>query len=165
MAAPGAPLLRLEDARAFRLEVHVDESRIRDIAIGAAVAVTLDSGNAAAPSPIAGRVDEIGRAVDADARAFIVKIALPSTGALRSGMFGRASFEGAPRRALRVPPQAIVRHGQLTSVFIVDGGVARVRLVSVRGDEVLAGIADGEFVIVSPPAGLSDGRAVTGRTR
>src|SRR4029079_8207341 len=34
MALPGSPLLRLEDTRAFRLEVRVDESRIADIRNG-----------------------------------------------------------------------------------------------------------------------------------
>ena len=34
MAAPGTPLMRVEDARAFRLEVRVDESRIGQIAPG-----------------------------------------------------------------------------------------------------------------------------------
>jgi len=165
MAAPGAPLLRLEDARAFRLEVLVDESRIEQVATGAGVAVTIDSGSAGTAAAVTGRVDEIGRAVDADARAFLVKIALPFTGALRSGMFGRAAFDGAPRRALRLPAGALVRQGQLTSVFVVDGGIARLRLVSMRGDEVLAGVTEGEWVVLSPPPGLADGHAVAERTR
>ena len=163
MAAPGTPLLRMEDARAFRLEVQVDESRVRHVAQGAAVAVVLEA--PAAGTAVEGRVDEIARAVDADSRAFIVKIALPANGAIRSGTFGRAIFDGAPRRALRVPESAIVRHGQVTSVFVADAGVARLRMVSVRGGEVLAGLAEGETVIVSPPPGLTDGRAVTVRSR
>lgn len=163
MAAPGMPLLRLEDTRGFRLEVRVDESRARDIAPGAPVDVALDAGDPAAT--ITGRVEEVSRAVDADTRAFVVKIALPQHAGLRSGTFGRARFTGAERRALAVPAEAIVRHGQVTSVFVVENGVARVRLVSVRGTEVLAGLADGDVVILSPPAGLADGRAVAVRGR
>ena len=37
MAAPGTPLIRLEDTRGFRLEVRVDESRIGQISSGATV--------------------------------------------------------------------------------------------------------------------------------
>ena len=41
MAAPGTRLLRVEDARAFRLDVRVDESRIAEIAPGASVPVAV----------------------------------------------------------------------------------------------------------------------------
>src|SRR4029079_2827804 len=100
-----------------------------------------------AMTSIPGTVVEVSRAVDADARAFLVKIALPDTAALRSGEFGKARFSGTPRRALTIPASAIVRRGQLTSVFVVDKGVARVRLVNLSESEVLAGLAESELVI------------------
>jgi multidrug efflux pump subunit AcrA (membrane-fusion protein) len=157
MASPGMPLLRLEDTRGFRLEVRVDESRIGRIRQGDSVAVFLGVETTA----ITGTVDEVSRAVDADARAFLVKIALPEAQGLRSGEFGKARFAGTPRRALTVPASAIVRRGQLTSVFVVDQGTARVRLVNLTESEVLAGLTDSEVVILSPPAGLTDGRRVS----
>ena len=157
MASPGMPLLRLEDTRGFRLEVRVDESRIGRIRKGDSVPVFLGAETTA----ITGTVDEVSRAVDADARAFLVKIALPEAQGLRSGEFGKARFAGTPRRALTVPASAIVRRGQLTSVFVVDHGTARVRLVNLTESEVLAGLTDSEMVILSPPAGLTDGRRVS----
>jgi hypothetical protein len=104
---------------------------------------------------------EVSRAVDADARAFLIKIALPDAAGLRSGEFGKARFGGTPRRALTIPSSAIVRRGQLTSVFVVDRGVARVRLVNVNESEVLAGLTESEAVILSPPAAVTDGRRVS----
>jgi RND family efflux transporter MFP subunit len=157
MASPGTPLLRLEDTRGFRLEVRVDESRVTQIRNGESVAVFLG----AQTSLIKGTVVEVSRAVDADARAFLVKIGLPDVPRLRSGEFGKARFNGTPRRALTVPPSAIVRRGQLTSVFVVDNGRARVRLVNVSESEVVAGLTESELVILSPPAGLTDDRRVT----
>ena len=157
MASPGTPLLRLEDTRGFHLEVRVDESRAARIRNGDSVPVLLGAGT----SSVNGTVTEVGRAVDADARAFLVKIALPGMPGLRSGEFGKARFSGIPRRALTVPPSAIVRRGQLTSVFVIDEGRARVRLVNVSESEVLAGLTESELVILSPPAGLVDGRRVT----
>jgi RND family efflux transporter MFP subunit len=159
MAAPGTPLMRLE-SRGFRLDVRVDESRIGQIAAGAVVPVSLDSGTDEGVSNVSGTVAEIGRAVDADARAFLVKITLPETIALRSGMFGRAHFSGKARRALTVPAAALVHQGQMTSVFIVEKGIARVRLVNVSGTEVLAGLSESDLVIVGAPPGLTDGRRV-----
>jgi RND family efflux transporter MFP subunit len=157
MASSGTPLLRLEDTRGFRLEVRVDESRVGQIRNGDSVPVFLGAGT----SLIKGTVVEVSRAVDADARAFLVKIALPDVPGLRSGEFGKARFGGTPRRVLTVPPSAIVRRGQLTSVFVVDKDVARVRLVNLSESEVLAGLTESEVVILSPPAGVTDGRRVS----
>jgi multidrug efflux pump subunit AcrA (membrane-fusion protein) len=157
LAAPGAPLLRLEDGTGFRLEVRLDESRASHLRHGDRVAVFLGT----AATAVEGTVDEISRAVDADARALLVKIALPGVPGLRSGTFGKARLAGPTRAALTVPPAAIVRRGQLTSVFVVEAGVARVRLVDVRDGEVLAGLAESEVVVLSPPAGLTDGRRIS----
>jgi RND family efflux transporter MFP subunit len=160
MAAPGTPLMRLEDTRRFRLDVRVDESRIGRIAPGATVAVALDGRADDAARAVDGTVTEIGRAVDADARSFLVKIELPADRSLRSGMFGRARFRTQSRRALTVPEAALVHRGQVTSVFVVEKDIARVRLVNVRGTEVLAGLSQGDVVIVTPPPTLTDGRRV-----
>jgi RND family efflux transporter MFP subunit len=157
MASPGMPLLRLEDTRGFRLEVRVDESRIGQIPNGGSVPVFLGTGTAS----IMGKVVEVSRAVEADARAFLVKIALPDAPGLRSGEFGKARFGGTPRRALTIPSSAIVRRGQLTSVFVVDNGVARARFVHLSESAVLAGLTEFEMVILSPPAAVTDGRRVT----
>jgi hypothetical protein len=62
---------------------------------------------------------------------------------------------------LTIPAAAIVRRGQLTSVFVVDKGVAGVRLVNLRGSEVLAGLTESDLVILSPPSGVTDGRRVS----
>jgi hypothetical protein len=45
-------------------------------------------------------------------------------------------------------------------VFVVDRGVAHLRLVNVRESEVLAGLTESEVVILSPPADVTDGRRV-----
>ena len=45
-------------------------------------------------------------------------------------------------------------------MFVVDNGMARVRLVSLSDSEVLAGLTESEMVVISPPAGLVDGRRV-----
>ena len=156
LASPGLPLLRLEEMREFRLEVLVDESRVGDVKTGEHVPVALDGGRRS----VLGTVIEVSRSVETDARAFLVKIALPTAPDLRSGAFGRARISGPTRRGLTVHASALVSHGQVTSVFVVDQDVARVRLVRVNGSEVVAGLAEGETVIQAPPAGLTDGRRV-----
>jgi RND family efflux transporter MFP subunit len=161
MAAPGTPLMRIEDTRRFRLDVPVDEARIGRVSPGATVAIAFDGRADAARRVVDGTVTEVGRAVDADVHSLLVKIELPADPGLRSGMFGRARFSTQVRRALMVPETALVHRGQVTSVFVVEQGIARVRLVNMRGTEVLAGLSDGDVVIVNPPPTLTDGRRVT----
>ena len=168
MAAPGMPLVRMEQGGAMRVDVRLDESRVAGVNLGDAVDVLLDA--SAHPRQAAGRVAEIARAAEAGAHAFLVKIDLPGEVHAPSGTFARAHFNGPSHRALVVPEVALVRHGQLTSVFVVEGDRARVRLVNAgdapRGSasagvfEVLSGLAPGEYVVVSPPPALHDSAPV-----
>jgi RND family efflux transporter MFP subunit len=176
MAAPGVPLLTVETADGFRLEVQVDEARARSLQMGDIVAVELErfgdveleegGGRLRPDTTVTGRIVEIARSVDPVGHTFLVKVQLPPTAAVRSGMFARARFESEERKALVVPASAIVRRGQLSLVFIVDsGGRARMRAItagSQSGDtvEVLAGLQAGEPVIVNPPAALVEGTPV-----
>lgn len=161
LAAPGAPLLALEQEGGYRFEAAVEESRLGIVRPGQVVRVRLD----ALGREIAGRVSEIVPAVDAAARAFTVKIDLPAAAGLRSGLFGRAMFEAGSRQAILVPASALVERGQLASVFVIEQGAARTRLVSpgARREgqvEILAGLSAGETIVAAVPPGLRDGARV-----
>lgn len=163
MASPGMPLVRVDDVRAFRLEVRLDESRTGFVGVGDAVTAIVDLPSG--PHSVSGTVSEVARAVDSDARAVLVKVDLPRVEGIRSGMYGRVEIPGQARRVLSVPDTAVVRHGQVTSVFVVDAERARLRLVNAgrsrRGTtEILAGLGEGETVVLAPPAGLGDGQRV-----
>jgi len=165
MASPGASLLTVEDTRAFRLEVRVDESRAALAPLNGTVDVVLDS-PAGAATRTAGRIAEIARVLDPGAHTFLAKIDLPVVEGLRSGMFARARFAGPPHDELAIPAGSVTRQGQLTSVFVVDEtATARLRLVTVgepAGDlvEVRAGLDTGEQVVLEPPSALVDGSRV-----
>jgi RND family efflux transporter MFP subunit len=165
LVAPGTPLLRMEDTRTFELEVRVDESRAARIAPKASVPVIVDGPDG--PMTLAGHVSEVARAVDSDSRTLLVTIALPSSpGVLTPGMYARAAFAGPAKRLLTVPDGALVRNGQLTSVFVVDAEHARLRFVNAGrsadgATEILAGLSEGETVVVNPPPGVRDGTPVT----
>ena len=82
--------------------------------------------------------------------------------------FGRARFSAGSRRALTIPASALVRRGQLAFVYLATpDDTARLRPV-VSGDaagdrvEVLAGLVDGDLVIVSPAPALADGMPIAG---
>ena len=170
MATPGTPLLTLEDSTAFRLEVRLDEARASQAAVGQAADVSVGEATTRPDAWIQGRIVEVTN-LDAAAHGFVVKIELPEAARVRSGQFGRARFPGPARRTLTVPAAALLRRGQLTFVFAVDaGGVARLRPIStgsaaVDRVEVLAGLRDGERVVIDSPASLTDGARVTGEKR
>jgi multidrug resistance efflux pump len=168
LATPGAPLLTLEDATTFRLEVPLDEARTAFVTLGQPVDVRIDEPTAAAPDTwVRGRVAEIAR-LDPASHTFLVKVDLPAGACNRSGLFGRARFSGPARRALVVPRSAVVPRGQLAFVYLVDpDGRARLTAISTGADdgdrrEVLAGVREKDAVVVNPPAWLTDGARVSG---
>ncbi|MCP5113553.1 MAG: efflux RND transporter periplasmic adaptor subunit, partial [bacterium] len=161
LAAPGAPLLEIERAGSFRLEAQVEESRLSAVRVGETVTVELD----ALDESIEATVTEIVPAVDAASRAFVVKINLPARAGIRSGLFGRARFETGGEPVVAVPLSAVLTRGQLRSVFVVDQGRARSRLLTLGTERdgmaaVLSGLTAGEEVVTEPPAGLRDGGRV-----
>ena len=100
---------------------------------------------------------------DAASRTFQVKFDLTATSGLRTGQFGRVSVPVAETRALQVPADAVIKRGQMELVFVVRDGRAVLRLVKtgkalngVVG--ILSGLEEGERVVVSNVANLTDGQ-------
>ena len=153
-AAPGMPLLTIEDANAFRIEATAPE----DLNVRAGDPVTIDTG----VQQIEARVTRVQPNVDASSRGSLVQIDLARGGVLRSGSYVRVLVATGQRDALTVPPTAIVQRGQLTSVFVVGpDGLAHMRLVRLGdGGEVLSGLDAGERIVVDA-AKVRDGVKVS----
>jgi RND family efflux transporter MFP subunit len=161
LATPGAPLLTIERAGTYRLEVPVEESRLALIRGGSEVTITLD----ALSRSFDATIGEVVPSVDAASRAYLVKIDLPAISQLRSGIFGRARFVVGSRSVLAVPTSAVMERGQVQSVYAVENGVARLRIVTIGRKaadraEVLSGLSAGEHVVSPIPVGLADGAKV-----
>ena len=167
LAAPGQPIVRIEQAGGYRLAVAAPESVVGRLRIGATMPVEITAlGEAGA---FDAKVVEIVPTVDPGARSFTVKLALPSNPLLRSGLYGRALLAGEERASLTVPAAAVVERGQLTSVFVAADGRARRRLVTLgerRGEafEVLSGLSAGDEVILNPGEVRDGGRVTGGRS-
>lgn len=151
MAAPGVPLLQVDQAGALQLNTTVDESVIGTIHMGMKVPVTIDDGAATS-----GVVAEIVPAADPSSHSFLVKIDLPSSTQTRAGMYGTAAFANGARDAILVPRTAVVARGSLNCAYVLDGqGIAQLRYLTLgetQGDlvEVLSGISAGEKLVVAP---------------
>ncbi len=160
-ALPGQAILVLEAPSALRFEAQVPEAAGSDLRVGDTARVSLDG----LEHELGGRIAEIQPASDDATRTRLVKIDLPETPGLRSGRFGRLLLPGAPAVAVTVPSGALVHRGQLESVFVVEGGRARLRLVRSGRErdgrtEISSGLGGGERVVVAGAAELVDGRRV-----
>lgn len=166
LAAPGQPLMRLQDAAHLRLYATLEASHAAAAVVGAAVSVRVgaDEGRV-----VGGRVSEVTPAADPGTRSLLVKIDLEPDSTLTPGLFARALLPLGRRAALRLPAAALVRRGGLTGAFVVEGGRAAFRMLVLAtpagGDpEVLSGLVAGDTVILDPPAGLEVGAPVEVRS-
>jgi membrane fusion protein, multidrug efflux system len=156
LATPGLPLVTVEQAGGYRLEVSAEESLGPRIRLGQPVDVAIES----LDRKLEARVSEIVPAVDPNSRGFIVKIDLPAMKDLRSGLYGKARFVTGTRQAVTVPAEVVRRNGQIESVMVADNGIARMRLITTGETqgarvEVLTGLHAGEMAI-------RDGRVADG---
>jgi RND family efflux transporter MFP subunit len=153
LAAPGMPLLRVDQTGPLQLQTAVDESVIGMVRKGMKIPVTIDG----APSgDFPGTVVEIVPAADPASHSFLVKIDVPPSSQLHAGMYGTAAIATGTREAILVPRSATVMRGSLACAYVLDSnGVAELRYVTLgatQGDlvEVLSGIAPGEKLVDSP---------------
>ncbi|HEY6562344.1 MAG TPA: efflux RND transporter periplasmic adaptor subunit [Polyangiaceae bacterium] len=162
LATPGTALFVVADDTRLRVEASVEESRIPGLALGDTATIEVES----VPAPLLGKVSEIVPNVDVTSRAFLVKIDLPeNTRTLRAGTFARVNFHVGTEQRLVVPSSAINRYGALDRVFVLENGVARLRMITCGESQgpwtsVLSGVSEGDRLIRAPAVALRDGSRI-----
>ncbi len=169
MAAPGTPLLKVENPNKLELEISVPEENLRLVRVGQSVKVQFDAVN----QTINGTIQQIVPAANAQSRSFLVKIPLNNANKLISGMFGRIALPlGATKETLLVPTTALIQRGQLQGVYVVEGkeekAIAVLRWVKTGKPqneqvEIVSGLKTGDRIITSNIGQLSDGQPVAAR--
>ena len=160
LASPGVPLLEVEGADSFQVEVAIPDSLANALKPGASADIAIAAAGTTFTAPLA----ELSSAADTNAHTVMAKFTVPTGVVVRSGQFARVQISGTPIRALLAPIAAVSQSGQMERVFVAgDGNRAVLRLVktgTARGDriEILAGLDDGERVVLLPPAGLREGQ-------
>jgi RND family efflux transporter MFP subunit len=164
MAAPGRPLMTVEDPSHLRLFASLDATRSQSAVVGSAISVRVPS---AEGRIFPARITEVVPAADPATRSILVKIDLEPASDLRPGMFATALLPAGERQVLRVPNAAVVHRGGITGVFVAEAGHAAFRMVVLAGSssdpersEVLSGLSAGDQTIIDPPAGLEVGAPV-----
>ncbi len=163
MVGPGQPLVELE-GDALEVVASLSEAEARGLAVGSVL--PFEAGLARGEAEVIALTpggDPLSHRRAVRARVRTVE------GELRSGAFARLRVpdEGAAgeaRTELWVPRSAVVERGDLSGVFVAEGGRAELRWVSLGeavGDAVAvrAGVRTGD-VVVDAPGALRDGQAV-----
>lgn len=161
LAAPGKPLLEIEERGPLRFEADVPEALIAGVTAGQKIPVSVP----AVGKTFEATVVEVSPTADTSSRTFLIKLDLPQEKRLRAGQFGRASIPVGRAESIRVSAGSVLLRGQMEVVFVVRDGAARIRLVKTgkrfgEDVEILSGLAPGDQIVTPAPASLIDGQPV-----
>ncbi|HEY6193982.1 MAG TPA: efflux RND transporter periplasmic adaptor subunit [Candidatus Eisenbacteria bacterium] len=162
-------IVTMADLSTLEVEVDVNEAYIAQVSNGQPARITLD---AYPDTSFSGRVRQVVPTADRQKATVLVKVSildhdpriLPEMGAKVVFDAHGAQALAAPRRVF-VPQAAVGEAGGRPSVWVVEDGKVRQQSVDVgpqRGDriEVRQGLAGGESLVLSAPAGLKNGSRV-----
>jgi len=162
----GKELLKVIDPRSMRFEGLVSADRLAELKVGQKVSFRV---NGYTQGDFAGKVRRIDAAANATTRQVevIVDFADP-TGAPRvSGLFAEGRIETGSTQGLSLPESALVRAGDASSAWRVNGQtLAKVALKVGERDArtgevpVLSGLANGDRVLRHPGTSLVDGQKI-----
>ena len=149
ITSTGTPLFSIIRANRIELKAQITDLDIPRISPGQKVAISTKEDDSA--PKIQGTVRLISPQIDDASRIGIVRIDLPSNCGLKPGMFAHGEVQLGHRKALTVPPQAVVRRNGESFVFLLDGDHAQSR-------QVKTGLETDKFIEISE--GLQEGQAV-----
>jgi RND family efflux transporter MFP subunit len=165
MAAPGVPLLTVEDNSSYKVEVNIDESMANQVHLSMPVDAVVDSVSAI----FKGTISEIVPSIDTSSRTFAVKALIakdPNEHLLRNGLYARVLIPRGKTSILAIPSAAIVRRGQLVGVYVVGENnritYRMIRTGRIFGNdvEVLSGLSEGERIVASEVSNVFEGETV-----
>jgi len=163
----GAVITTLDDSSVIKLEFTVPQGFLNELVRGLPVQATVEG----LPNRVFdGKVATIGSRIDTVTRSIAVRAELPNAdGALRPGMFMSVNVKGREAPTLMLPEEALVPEQGKAYVYVVADGRASRREVRTGGRlpgsvAVLAGLKDGERVIIEGTQRVRDGALVAEAT-
>ena len=160
---PSTRVISLFSVDPIRVSIAVPEAEVAQIAVGQTVKFMVSG---LGERVFEAEVKYLSPALREATRDLVVEaIAANADGTLRPGMFATVHIATADVRVLAVPDSAIVREESRSMVWIVREGRAvaqYVRTGSARDEKtsILAGLAEGDTVVLDPPVDLADGTKV-----
>jgi RND family efflux transporter MFP subunit len=162
LAAPGMPILTIEDPTSLLVETYVSERFVSNIHEESTVDIEVPSLH----TTYKGIVRQVVQAADPVSHQFLVKVALPASENIHPGMYAQAGFRLGSRQSLLIPVVAVVSRSGLNAVYAVDkNNIAQYRLIRLGGAqqgqvEVLAGLEAGDTIAYKGAPALQSGMTV-----
>ena len=162
LATPGQPLLMLMGSGDREIQVEVDDQAFAKLEEGDRIEVGYRTTDGTAAS-FESEVLRLVGAADPITRTHTVKLNVPADVPLSPGNYVTVNVVLDQKPAVTIPASALHDRAGMQGVFVLDAeDRARFRLVRIgqqRGDEVviLAGLRDGDRVVVSAADHLSNG--------
>jgi RND family efflux transporter MFP subunit len=157
----GMPLMQLIKIDPLKLDFTVSEKDAAQIKIGKDVVFTVD---AFAGKQFKGRVSLLHPNVEERTRTLQAEAIVPNSDhVLKPGFFARTLiYTAAPREVVLAPITALLYDSSTVRIFIVEGDVARERIVKTGGKygeyvEIVEGLKEKEQVVVVGQNNLSEG--------
>jgi membrane fusion protein (multidrug efflux system) len=162
--ANASPVVTLYAVEALRVRFTVPEAKVASIVQDAPIKFRV----AASDQEYDGMVRYVSPALREQTRDLVVEAVAENTdGNLRPGMFAsvRVAVASVPQPV--VPDSAVRGADTVHTVFTVREGRAFENVVRVGAEQggytaVLTDLADGDEIVVDPPAGLRDGQLISG---
>ncbi|MCC7008102.1 MAG: efflux RND transporter periplasmic adaptor subunit [Acidobacteria bacterium] len=165
VVAPGAELLTIIDPSSLRLEASVRSDQIHEVRRGATARFSIRG----VPGEFTGIVDRISPAADPVTRQVSLYVSVPNVqGRLIAGLFADGRIEATNRRGIVVPLSAVDETGPTPTVTRIrpDGTAERatvtlgVRMPDAERVEVIAGLAEGDVLVVGSSKAIAPGTRV-----
>lgn len=162
LATPGSSIITIESDSNLLFESYIPEKQIGKITVGQTVAVNMD----ALKQTLSTEVLRVVYSGDPISRRYQVKLGLPETSGLLSGMFGYALFPVGFEQSPTIPRSALVIRGGLEGVFVLDEkNHAYFRWLRLGREwpekiQVRAGLTGGEYIVNMATASLREGDKV-----
>lgn len=168
LVRPADPVTTLDDTRTVKLEFTVPEASLRNLRQGMEITATT---SVYPDQPATGHVTAIDTRIDTVTRTVAALAEIDNQdGRLRPGMFMtvRLTLDNRTNVVL-VPEEALVPVGDRQFVFLVNGGKAERRPVSIGARshgqvEITAGLQGGELVVTRGIQKIRDGMPVQPET-
>jgi RND family efflux transporter MFP subunit len=164
MVQPGTSVANVVDISTLKVRLNVAEKDVFKLTQGDRVDVTTEVYSGVT---FEGKISSISAKGD-EAHTYPVEVAIPNSKQhpLKAGMFARIAFTSvAAIDVMTIPREALVGSIKDPRVFVLEGGVARLRTIVVGGVAggslgVTQGLADGERVVVNGQNNLRDSTTV-----
>jgi RND family efflux transporter MFP subunit len=160
-SAPNTKVATIVRTSTLRMRIDIPEASIGKVGVGQGVSLQT---SAYPDRNFAGTIVRIAPSVNPTARTLTVEAEVQNTeGLLKPGQFATVRVtQSKPEPAVMIPVKAVKTVGEINSVFVVKDGAAREQIVQLgllENDmiQVKSGVIEGDSVVTSNPAGLTDG--------